>query len=141
MSRILADLALPLKVLRKLLIWVDPLRPVCLPVFASARDFFYGFPNIGGQGVKLAIHWSEGTSTGNVDEGGQEPTADEVRPVLEAAAEVAALTCRSSAGRVQASFEDEDLLLYDDAGRALPDRPAPSLPKPHFRGRVFGTRF
>jgi sarcosine oxidase len=88
MSRILADLALPLKVLRKLLIWVNPLRPVCLPVFASARDFFYGFPNIGGQGVKLAIHWSEGTSTGNVDEGGQEPTADEVRPVLEAAAEL-----------------------------------------------------
>ena len=59
-SRILADLALPLKVGRKVLIWVNPLRDHSFPVFAAANDFFYGFPNIGGEGVKLAIHGASG---------------------------------------------------------------------------------
>ena len=42
-SRILADLALPLRVLRKVLIWVNPLRdqsfPCSLPPATSFMDF------------------------------------------------------------------------------------------------------
>jgi glycine/D-amino acid oxidase-like deaminating enzyme len=87
-SRILADLALPLKVLRKVLVWVNPLRDQPFPVFASANDFFYGFPNIGGKGVKLAIHWSVGTPATNPDDAQPEVSVDEVRPVIEAAAEL-----------------------------------------------------
>jgi monomeric sarcosine oxidase len=87
-GRILADLALPLKVLRKVLIWVNPLRDQLFPVFASASDFFYGFPNIGGEGVKLAIHGSVAGPAANPDNPQPEVTVDEVRPVIEAAAEL-----------------------------------------------------
>ena len=66
-SRILADLALPLQVVRKVLIWVNPLRDHSLPVFAAGSNFFYGFPNIGGEGVKLAIHGGVGTPATNPD--------------------------------------------------------------------------
>jgi sarcosine oxidase len=86
-SRILADLALPLRVLRKFLVWVNPLRDESFPVFASARDFFYGFPNIGGQGVKLAIHYAAAPGA-DPDEPQPEVSATEVRPVIEAAAEL-----------------------------------------------------
>ena len=85
-AKVLSDLALPLRVLRKVLIWVKPLRDQPLPVFASARNFFYGFPNIGGQGVKLAVHWSDAPTVGDPDRTQPEATADEIRPVLEAAA-------------------------------------------------------
>jgi monomeric sarcosine oxidase len=87
-NRILADLELPLTVLRKILVWIDPLRDCDLPVFASARDFFYGFPNIGGQGVKLGIHWSDGPPAADPDEAQPDVSAAEVRPVIEAAAEL-----------------------------------------------------
>ena len=100
-SRILADLALPLKVLRKVMIWVDPLRPDGFPVFASARDFFYGFPNIHGQGVKFAIHGSAGAPAGDIDSCKPEPTVEEVRPILEAAAEL----LPSVAGPLPEAFE------------------------------------
>ena len=86
-SRILADLALPLKVSRKVLIWVNPLRDQSFPVFASASDFFYGFPNIGGEGVKLAIHGGVAPAA-NPDDPQPEVSIDEVRPVIEAAAEL-----------------------------------------------------
>jgi sarcosine oxidase len=87
-SRLLADLALPLKVLRKVLVWINPRGDQSLPVFASARNFFYGFPNIRGQGVKLAIHWSGGTPATDIDGPQPEATDNEVRPVIEAAAEL-----------------------------------------------------
>jgi monomeric sarcosine oxidase len=87
-TRVLADLALPLKVLRKVLIWVNPRRGDSFPIFASASKFFYGFPNIGGQGVKLAIHSSAGATATNIEMQQPEVTVDEVRPVLEAAAEL-----------------------------------------------------
>jgi sarcosine oxidase len=85
-SRILADLALPLKVLRKVLIWVNPLRDQPFPVFASAGDFFYGFPNIGGEGIKLAIHGNAGAPATNPDDPQPEVSVNEIRPVIEAAA-------------------------------------------------------
>ena len=64
-AELLSELALPLRVERKVLTWVNPLRPELfepgvLPVFAFSERLLYGFPNIGGHGVKLAVHWSEG---------------------------------------------------------------------------------
>ena len=87
-GRILSDLALPLKVIRKVLVWLNPLRPVDLPVFASARQFFYGFPNIGDHGVKLAIHWSEGAPAAATDSAQPEAGTDEIKPILEHAEEL-----------------------------------------------------
>ena len=100
-SRILADLELPLKVWRKVLIWVDPLRDQSFPVFASARDFFYGFPNIGGHGVKLAIHGSVGAPATNLDDPQPEVSVNEVRPVIEAAADLMPLLV----GRMPDAFQ------------------------------------
>jgi sarcosine oxidase len=62
---VLSDLRLPLSVRRKTLAWFDPAEPEHfdsgrLPIFVIAGRFFYGFPNIAGQGVKLAIHWEQG---------------------------------------------------------------------------------
>lgn len=62
-SQMLTKLGLPLKVERRVLIWVNPLdrsafRPPIFPVFAYGDKFFYGFPDIGEHGVKLAVHWS-----------------------------------------------------------------------------------
>ena len=87
-GRILSDLALPLKVLRKVLIWVQPQGDESLPVFATARNFFYGFPNIRGNGVKLAMHWSDGPPVANPDHPQPDVTPDEMQPVLAAAAEL-----------------------------------------------------
>jgi monomeric sarcosine oxidase len=60
-SLLLRNLSLPLKIKRKILAWFDPLVPEyfkegTLPIFAFATDFFYGFPNIWGKGVKVALH-------------------------------------------------------------------------------------
>jgi sarcosine oxidase len=87
-SRVLADLQLPLSVLRKVLVWVDPVHDQPLPVFASESHFFYGFPNVGGRGVKLAIHWTGGAPAADLENPVTEATADEIRPVVEAAAEL-----------------------------------------------------
>ena len=87
-GRLLSDLSLPLKVLRKVLVWIDPVRDQSFPVFASADKFFYGFPNIGGHGVKLAIHWSDASPATNIDARQPDATADEIQPVLKAAAEL-----------------------------------------------------
>lgn len=89
-GRILADLNLPLTVVRKLLVWVRPQRPENFtperfPVFASAKEFFYGFPDFHGQGVKLAIHWSGSVVAADADAGQCEPRPEEIGPVLEAA--------------------------------------------------------
>ncbi|MCH2693732.1 MAG: N-methyl-L-tryptophan oxidase [Acidobacteriia bacterium] len=60
-SKILASLDLPLVIRRQVLAWVKPYRselfsPDCLPIFAFAPRGFYGFPNMGGGGVKIAHH-------------------------------------------------------------------------------------
>ena len=61
-SALLRDVKLPLTIERKTLTWIEPrdprlFAPDVFPVFTMADDFFYGFPNIGNEGVKLAIHW------------------------------------------------------------------------------------
>ena len=58
---ILSDLHLALTIRRKVVAWFVPgqpelFRPEMLPVFAFTPNFFYGFPNIGGRGVKVAEH-------------------------------------------------------------------------------------
>jgi sarcosine oxidase len=87
-GRILSDLALPLKVLRKILVWIKPLSDRPLPVFASANHFFYGFPNVGGEGIKVAMHWSGGPPVADIDKPQPEAIREEIRPVVEAAVEL-----------------------------------------------------
>jgi sarcosine oxidase len=92
-GRVLQGLNLPLTVVRKLLVWVQPDRPEyfnpeTFPVFASARDFFYGFPNFRDDGVKLAIHWSLGEVEADPDSGQSDIGQETIRPVLQAAAEL-----------------------------------------------------
>lgn len=60
-AKILRDLDLPLTVLRKTFAWFDPLIPDqfaegAIPIFGFPPGSFYGFPNIGRQGVKVAEH-------------------------------------------------------------------------------------
>jgi monomeric sarcosine oxidase len=60
-AKILSDLDLPLKVIRKTFAWFDPLIPNqfaedAIPIFGFPPKMFYGFPNIGMQGVKVAEH-------------------------------------------------------------------------------------
>jgi monomeric sarcosine oxidase len=60
-AKILRDLDLPLKVIRKTFAWFDPLTPDqfaegAIPIFGFPPSSFYGFPNIGGLGVKVAEH-------------------------------------------------------------------------------------
>ena len=91
-GRVLQELNLPLTVVRKLLVWVEPKKPEhftpdVFPVFAVARDFFYGFPDLHGGGVKLAIHWSGGETAADPDSGQSEAGLEDIRRVLEAAAE------------------------------------------------------
>lgn len=93
-SRLLNDLGLPLTVIQKSLIWVDALRPElfasdCFPVFVASDDFFYGFPNIGNQGVKLAIHGSHETpAIANPEALLMEPAGHEIDSVLAMAGEL-----------------------------------------------------
>jgi monomeric sarcosine oxidase len=60
-AKILRHLDLPLKVIRKTFAWFDPLisdqfAAGAIPIFGFPPNSFYGFPNIGGQGVKVAEH-------------------------------------------------------------------------------------
>lgn len=89
-SQLLARLGLPLRVERKVLLWVNPLAPDrftpdVLPIFAFAERFFYGFPSIGGRGVKMAIHWEKGHKVDNPTEPVADATLDDAAPVLEMA--------------------------------------------------------
>jgi glycine/D-amino acid oxidase-like deaminating enzyme len=71
-GRLSADLQLPLKVLRKVLVWVKPqrpelFRPDSFPVFSFSDRFLYGSPNIGGKAVKLAIHHDQNAPVTDAD--------------------------------------------------------------------------
>jgi monomeric sarcosine oxidase len=71
---ILSDLQLALAVRRKVVAWFaagrpELFRPEILPVFAFTPNLFYGFPNTGGRGVKVAEHF------------GGEPVLDPASPV------------------------------------------------------------
>jgi sarcosine oxidase len=90
-GQLLADLQLPLNVIRKVLIWVNPFRPESFrpdrfPIFASASKFFYGLPDVDGKGVKLSIHWSEGEPATGINVRQPEATREEIAPILEEAA-------------------------------------------------------
>jgi glycine/D-amino acid oxidase-like deaminating enzyme len=90
---LLADLDLPLRVLRKVLVWVDPLepdlfRPDSFPIFSFGDQFLYGFPNIGGHGVKVAIHWDPNAPVTNADAQQPAPMQDEIEPALRVVADL-----------------------------------------------------
>jgi sarcosine oxidase len=64
-TQILAELGLPLRVERKVLTWINPIEPALFqpgvfPVFAYGDEFLYGFPAMGKEGVKLAVHGRSG---------------------------------------------------------------------------------
>lgn len=87
-SSALQDLALPFRVLRKVIVWIDPLepdlfRPDSFPIFAVADRFFYGFPNFQGKGVKLAIHQDPAARSVSPNDL-QGPVEDvEIEPILD----------------------------------------------------------
>jgi sarcosine oxidase len=86
---IMLDLALPLTIKRKILAWLDPVRPEYftpgeLPVFAFAPNFFYGFPNVGLRGVKIAEHLG-GRQVLNLQAPVEPPGPDDLAPLLQAA--------------------------------------------------------
>jgi sarcosine oxidase len=87
---LLAGLKLPLTIQRKVLAWFEPSRPELFrearfPVFAAAPSFFYGFPNIAGHGVKLAIHWSDAEIVKDAASPVRPAAPEDWLPVLEAA--------------------------------------------------------
>jgi monomeric sarcosine oxidase len=89
-GHLLSRLGLPLHVERRVLLWVNPLAPErftpdVLPIFAFAERFFYGFPTIGGRGVKMAIHWEKGHTVDNPIFPVADATLDDAAPVLEMA--------------------------------------------------------
>lgn len=91
--RVLSDLRLPLRVLRKVLVWVDPctpglFRPDFFPIFAFSERFFYGFPNIDGKGVKFAIHGDPDAPMTDGDILQPAPQPSEIEPALRMAAEL-----------------------------------------------------
>jgi len=60
-AQILRDLGIPIRIVRKTFVWFDPLLPdefaaSAIPVFGLPPNSFYGFPNIRGEGVKVAEH-------------------------------------------------------------------------------------
>jgi monomeric sarcosine oxidase len=89
-NQLLSRLGLPLHVERKVLLWVTPIvpehfTPDVLPIFAFAERFFYGFPSIGGHGVKMAVHWEKGHVVADPTAPVPEATMEEAAPVLEMA--------------------------------------------------------
>jgi monomeric sarcosine oxidase len=90
-GQLLSGLGLPLRVVRKIVLWVNPLEPEqftsrVLPIFAFAERFFYGFPAVCGPDVKLAVHWEPGQTVADPTLPVDKPTMEEASPVLELAA-------------------------------------------------------
>ena len=140
-GRLLADLRIPLKVLRKVLIWVDPLNPELFlpgrfPIFSFSDRFLYGFPNIGGRGVKFAIHWDP---TATVTEAGATQALaerSEVEPALAIATELMPLL----AGSLPAAFDrvvNTRTCLYT----MTPDEGFIVDRHPHLENAYIGTGF
>lgn len=89
-SQLLSRLGLPLHIERRVLLWVNPpaperFTPDVLPIFAFAERFFYGFPAIGGRGVKMAIHWDKGLTVDDPTTPVADATQEDAAPVLEMA--------------------------------------------------------
>jgi monomeric sarcosine oxidase len=90
-GQLLSQLGLPLRVVRKVVLWVNPLEPEQftpqrLPIFAFAERFFYGFPTVCGPDVKIAVHWEPGQTVADPTLPVEAPTMEEASPVLELAA-------------------------------------------------------
>jgi sarcosine oxidase len=90
-SQLLRSLNLPLVVKRKVLAWFNPAVPDnfrvgALPIFAFERNFFYGFPNIWEQGVKVAEH-NGGEVLLSPDLPVDAPTSNDLDPIIQAAQE------------------------------------------------------
>jgi len=91
LSKLGEPLDLPLQVVRKVVLWVNPLEPEQftpqrLPIFAFAERFFYGFPTVFGPDVKIAVHWEPGQTVADPTLGTDMPTRDEAIPALKQAA-------------------------------------------------------
>jgi sarcosine oxidase len=89
-SQLLSQMGLPLRVERKVLLWVNPLAPErftpdVFPIFAFAERFFYGFPSIGGRGLKMAIHWERGETVEDPTSPVADAMLEDAEPVLEMA--------------------------------------------------------
>ena len=88
-SASLLPASLPLQVLRRALIWADPVDPVPfrdIPVFMFEEQAFYGFPLVDETGVKMAVDLkSGGELAGPVDVSPPDKLQDAV-PVMELAA-------------------------------------------------------
>lgn len=67
LGKLAPELGLPLQVERNVMHWFEPLAPASdLPVFIVERPdvpLFYGFPDLGGQGPKAALHHSHVLTT------------------------------------------------------------------------------
>ena len=89
--QVLRELSLPLILRRKVLVWIDPIvpehfKPGALPTFAFSPNFFYGFPNIGTRGVKVAEH-AGGISVQDPADPIAPPGEADLAPLLKAASE------------------------------------------------------
>ena len=61
-TQVLRDMGISIRILRKTFVWLTPEFPEqfaegAIPIFGFPPNAFYGFPNIRGQGVKVAEHW------------------------------------------------------------------------------------
>jgi sarcosine oxidase len=91
-NQVLRDLGLPLTVKRKVLAWFDPLQPEQfeeekIPIFAFAPNLFYGFPNIGGRGVKVGEHLG-GNLIHDLNVPVRPPSSEDLDSLVRAASEV-----------------------------------------------------
>jgi sarcosine oxidase len=87
-TELLRDLEIPIRIRRKTFLWMDPLVPAefeegAIPIFGFPPKAFYGFPNVGGKGVKVAEHW-EGEEI-NRPEHAEAAGERDYAPVLETA--------------------------------------------------------
>ena len=88
----LCDLGLPLAVTRKVIAWFDPLKPEQfeegnIPIFAFAPNLVYGFPNIGGRGVKIGEHLG-GNLVPDSNSPVVPPSSEDLDPLVQAASRV-----------------------------------------------------
>ncbi len=92
-TQLLEQLGLPIRVLRKVLVWVDPIEPALFqpgpfPVFGFSEGFFYGFPLHGDDGVKMAVHWRPGQPVGDPSQAVPEANLDDATEPLALAAKL-----------------------------------------------------
>jgi monomeric sarcosine oxidase len=89
-EKMLRDLHLSLKVRRKVIAWFDSgedekFDADRIPVFAFAENFTYGFPNMPGMGLKMAVHYG-GVDLSDADSAVAAPDASDLDPIREIAA-------------------------------------------------------